>query len=157
MAASPTSVLTPNLNLSCLLLNSFCVYFAYLRLISTSWRDRMLMPIFSEGMKPLESACSRSSLRRRPYLTYLKGKRKTMHQSNDRPCAANNFVFGLAGTMTFGGGAHARVRRELPLFGELTSSFFMSCAGAGDDSAVVVERVGWSLFSASHLFSRSCK
>ena len=85
-----------------------------------------------------------------------------MHQSNDRPCAAaraaNNFVFGSVGTMTFGGGgAHARVRRELPLFGELTSSFFMSCAGAGDDSAVVVERVGWSLFSASHLFSRSCK
>ena len=80
------------------------------------------------------AACSRSSLRR-PYLTYLKGKRKTMHQSNDRPCAAaraaNNFVFGSVGTMTFGGGgAHARVRRELPLFGELTSSFFMSCARA---------------------------
>ena len=76
-----------------------------------------------------------------------------MHQSNDRPCAAagaaNNFVFGSVGTMTFGGacaracaqGASSLRRINFIVFHELRQ---------GDDSAVVVERVGLSFTPVSY-------
>ena len=86
-----------------------------------------------------------------------------MHQSNDRPCAgggrraagaANNFVFGSVGTMTFDGGAPHALVHEASALRRINFIVFHELY-RGDDSAVAAERVG--LFPARHLFSPSCK